>query len=160
MALTTPTNAQFPRFDPPIDFESQSPSRSPRRKAQFAIRELDPLLANLSPDSTLKALRATETIPGGTAQDVLTSSIIDASSAEREIGIRAAFAAQKLREWRTEVTKWKWPSKRERAFGLGFTPPPNVENSGVEYLGSLPADLVDQYEERLGEIRDDLDSLG
>ncbi|KAK5061401.1 hypothetical protein LTR84_007943 [Exophiala bonariae] len=160
MALTTPTNAQFPRFDPPIDTESQSPSRSPRRKAQFAIRELDPLLANLSPDSTLKALRATETIPGGTAQDVLTSSIIDASSAEREIGIRAAFAAQKLREWRTEVTKWRWPSKRERAFGLGFTPPPNMETSSVEYLGSLPIDLVDQYEERLGEIRDDLDSLG
>lgn len=160
MALTTPTNTQFPRFDPPVDFESQSPSRSPRRKAQFAIRELDPLLANLSPDSTLKALRATETIPGGAAQDALTSSIVDASSTEREIGIRAAFAAQKLREWRTEVTEWKWPNKRERALGVGFSPPANADTSNVEYLGSLPIDLVDQYEDRLGEIRDDLDSLG
>ncbi|KEF61719.1 uncharacterized protein A1O9_03289 [Exophiala aquamarina CBS 119918] len=159
MALTTPTNAHFPRFDPPIDFDSQSPSRSPRRKA-FAIKELDPLLANLSPDSTLKALRTTETIPGGAAQDALTTSIADASSSEREIGIRAAFAAQKLREWRTEVTQWKWPNKRERALGLGFTTPQNTESSRLEYLGSLPIDLVDQYEGRLDEIRDDLDSLG
>lgn len=160
MALTTPTKPHFPRFDPPIDFESQSPSRSPRRKAQFAIRELDPLLANLSPDSTLKALRATETIPGGTAQDALASSIVDASSAEREIGIRAAFAAQKLREWRTELSQWRWPKKRERTLGLGFTPPADAETSGTKYLGSLPVDLVEEYEERLGEIRDDLDSLG
>lgn len=160
MALTTPTNAHFPRFDPPVDFDAPSPSRSPRRKAQFAIKELDPLLANLSPDSTLKALRATETIPGGAAQDALTTSIVDASPSEREIGIRAAFAAQKLREWRTEVTQWKWPHKRERALGLGFTPPPNTETTGVEYLGSLPLDLVEQYEGRLEEIRDDLDSLG
>lgn len=159
MALTTPTNAFFPRFDPPVDFDSRSPSRSPRRKA-FAIKELDPLLANLSPDSTLKALRTTETIPGGAAQDALTTSIVDASSSEREIGIRAAFAAQKLREWRTEVTQWKWPNKRARALGLGFTPPQNAETSGVEYLGSLTIDLVDQYERRLEEIRDDLDSLG
>jgi len=159
MALTTPTNSHFPRFDPPIDVDSHSPSKSPRRKA-FAIKELDPLLANLSPDSTLKALRTTETIPGGAAQDALTSSIVDASSSEREIGIRAAFAAQKLREWRTEVTQWKWPNKTERTLGLGFTPPPNAEALGVEYLGSLPMDLVDQYEGRLEEIRDDLDSLG
>jgi hypothetical protein len=160
MALTTPTNAHFPRFDPPTDFDAPSPSRSPRRKAQFAIKELDPLLANLSPDSTLKALRATETIPGGAAQDALTTSIVDASSSEREIGIRAAFAAQKLREWRTEVTQWKWPNKRERTLGLGFTTPPSTETTGVEYLGSLPIDLVEQYEGRLEEIRDDLDSLG
>ncbi|KIW71680.1 hypothetical protein PV04_03818 [Phialophora macrospora] len=159
MAPTTPTLQSFPRLDP---FTSdRSPSRSPRRKAQFAFRELDPLLGNLSPDSTLRALRATETISTGAAQeDALTSSIADATPAEREIGIRAAFAAQKLREWKDEIAKWKWPGKQERGSGLGFITPPDAQHSGKEYRGCLPASLVGEYEARLEEIRDDLDSLG
>jgi hypothetical protein len=105
-------------------------------------------------------LRATETISTGAAQeDALTSSIADATPAEREIGIRAAFAAQKLREWKDEIAKWKWPGKQERGFGLGFVPPPEAQHNGVEYHGSLPASLVEEYEARLEEIRDDLDSL-
>ncbi|KIX10565.1 uncharacterized protein Z518_01649 [Rhinocladiella mackenziei CBS 650.93] len=157
MAPSTPTAPHFPRFDPPID--SRSPSRSPRRKAQFAIKELDPLLGNLSPDSTLKALQATETIPGGAAQDALTSSIRDATPAEREVGIRAAFAAQKLREWNNELSQWQWPDKRERGLGMGFVSPENKETD-TEYLGFLLISSVAQYEERLEDIRDDLDSLG
>lgn len=156
--LTTPTKPQFPRLDPLLD--SRSPSRSPRRKAQFAIRELDPLLANLSPHSTLRALQATAIIPGGVAtQDALTNSINDATPAEREIGIRAAFAAQKLREWLDEVSKWKWPARRDRAFGLGFLPPSSPINRQPSYIGSLTSDQVTQYEIRLEEIKDDLDSL-
>lgn len=158
MALTTPTKPQFPRFQPHLD--SRSPSRSPRRKAQFAIRELDPLLGNLSPDSTLRALQATETIPGGAAQDALASSIGDATPAEREIGIRAAFAAQKLREWTTELSGWAWPGKRERASGLGFITPFGAKGTGVDFRGFLTVTLADQYESRLDDIRDDLDSLG
>ncbi|EXJ63172.1 hypothetical protein A1O7_03618 [Cladophialophora yegresii CBS 114405] len=159
MAPTTPTLQNFPRLDPIAP--DRSPSRSPRRKAQFAFRELDPLLGNLSPHSTLKALQATETISTGAAQeDALTSSIADATPAERELGIRAAFAAQKLREWKEEIAKWKWPGKQERGFGLGFIPPPDAQDNGVEYHGCLPASVVEDYETRLEEIRDDLDSLG
>ncbi|KIV91009.1 hypothetical protein PV10_05602 [Exophiala mesophila] len=156
--LTTPTKPQFPRLDPLLD--ERSPSKSPRRKAQFAVRELDPLLANLSPHSTLRALQATDTIPGGVAtQDALTTSIIDATPAEREIGIRAAFAAQKLREWLDEVSKWNWPARRDRAFGLGFLPPPVPITRQPSYIGSLTSEQVTQYEIRFEEIRDDLDSL-
>ncbi|OQV01913.1 hypothetical protein CLAIMM_07196 [Cladophialophora immunda] len=158
MAPTTPTAPQFPRLDPPSP--SRSPSRSPRRRAQFAIRELDPLLGNLTPDSTLRALQATETISGGAAQeDALTSSIADATPAEREIGIRAAFAAQKLREWKNELSQWTWPSKKERGFGLGFVPPTVASGKPQEYRGCLPESVAEDYEARLEEIRDDLDSL-
>ncbi|KAI1618342.1 hypothetical protein EDD36DRAFT_459991 [Exophiala viscosa] len=158
MALTTPTKPHFPRFEYPLD--SRSPSRSPRRKAQFAIKELDPLLGNLSPDSTLRALQATETIPGGGAQDALASSIGDATPAERETGIRAVFAAQKLREWTTELSGWSWPGRRERAWGLGFITPFGAKGAGMHYRGYLTITLADQYESRLDEIRDDLESLG
>ncbi|EXJ75562.1 uncharacterized protein A1O5_00068 [Cladophialophora psammophila CBS 110553] len=159
MAPSTPTAPQFPRLDPPSP--SRSPSRSPRRKAQFAIRELDPLLGNLTPDSTLRALQATETISGGAAQeDALTSSIADATPAEREIGIRAAFAAQKLREWKNELSQWPWPGKQERGFGLGFVPPSHASRTREEYRGCLPGSVAEEYEARLEEIRDDLDSLG
>ncbi|OAP56637.1 hypothetical protein AYL99_08749 [Fonsecaea erecta] len=159
MAPTTPTAPHFPRLDPPTP--SRSPSRSPRRRAQFAIRELDPLLGNLTPDSTLRALQATETISGGAAQeDALTTSIADATPAEREIGIRAAFAAQKLREWKNELSQWTWPGKKERGFGLGFVPPSKTGVKHEEYRGCLPASVAEDYEARIEEIRDDLDSLG
>lgn len=157
MTLSTPTAPQFPSFDPPI--HSRSPSRSPR-KAQFAIKELDPLLGNLSPDSTLKALQATETIPSGATQDALSTSISDATPAEREVGIRAAFAAKKLREWKVEVLQWRWPGKQERGFGLGFIPPTNAGETVTKYRGFLTVALTEEYEARLEEIRDDLDSLG
>ncbi|KAK5271842.1 hypothetical protein LTR99_000998 [Exophiala xenobiotica] len=157
MALTTPTRPNFPHFDLP--FDSRSPSRSPRRKAQFAVRELDPLLGNLSPDSTLRALQATDTIPGGASQDALASSIGDATPAEREVGIRAAFAAQKLRAWKDELSKWTWPGKRERSYGLGFITPQGANGMGSDYRGSLTVTLAEEYEARLEEIRDDLDSL-
>ncbi|KAJ9639810.1 hypothetical protein H2204_003603 [Knufia peltigerae] len=158
MALTTPTEPNFPQFERPVD--SRSPSKSPRKKAQFAIRELDPLLANLSPDSTLRALRATDTIPGGGSQDALASSIGDASPAEREIGIRAAFAAQKLREWRHEVSKWTWPGTKERSMGLGFITPRGAKGFNLDYRGFLTVTLAEHYEARIDEIRDDLDTLG
>ena len=119
------------------------------------------MLGNLSPDSTLRALRATETIPkGATQEDALTCSIADATPAEREVGIRAAFAAQKLREWKDEITQWKWPSKQERGFGLGFIPPPKAPNNGAGYRGCLPVALAGTYEARIEEIKDDLESLG
>ena len=158
MNPSTPTAPQFPRFQPA--FDARSPSRSPRRKAHFAIKELDPLLGNLSPDSTLRALQATATISNGAAQeDALTSSIADATPAEREVGIRAAFAAQKVREWKEELSKWRWPSTQERGFGIGFIPPQDARDKAAEYRGCLPVWVADEYEARVEEIRDDFDSL-
>lgn len=116
-------------------------------------------MGNLSPDSTLRALQATETIPGGAAQDALTSSIGDATPAEREVGIRAAFAAQKLRGWIDELSRWTWPVQRERSLGLGFIPPPAAKGTGTEYRGFLTVAVADQYQARLEEIKNNLDSL-
>ena len=156
MAPSTPTVPYLPRLDP-TTFD-RSPSRSPRRRPQFAFGELDPLLGNLSPDSTLRALRATDTIRNGAAQeDALASSIADATPAEREMGIRAAFAAQKLRGWKDEIAKWKWPSKQERGLGLGFVPPSDGRG---KHRGCLPVSLAEEYEARIEEVRDDLGSLG
>jgi hypothetical protein len=165
-AMANPTQLTFAtRFRPAGPrTHSRSPSRSPVRTAQFRAQHLDPLLRNLSPESTLQALRATETIQQSSGQDVLTKSIADASPSEREVGIRAAFAAQKLREWRKEISQWQWPSPHERGLGAGFLPPTvhtEVEDDGSKrvYLGHLPLRLVDQHEQRLAEIRDDMESL-
>ena len=167
MALPNPTLlSSTTRFRPThVRAHSRSPSRSPVRKAQFTAQHLDPLLRNLSPDSTLKALKATETIPLGPEQDILTKSITDATPQEREIGIRAAFAAQKLREWRNEISRWTWPDRKDRALGAGFLPPQDeanaVDQNGKRriYLGHLPLSIVDRYEQRIDEIRDALETL-
>ncbi|EEP78710.1 predicted protein [Uncinocarpus reesii 1704] len=148
---------------------SQSPkrTRSPQRRSQFLALELDPLLSNLSPQSTLKALSAADAVPSNrsTPSDALTKSIANVSTVERAFGIRAALTAQKLREWYTEVLSWSWPSRREAGLGKGFTPPipPTADLAAAEihdiYFGSLPAKIVEQYENRSDEIRDAMDAL-
>ncbi|RMD42538.1 hypothetical protein DV735_g2606, partial [Chaetothyriales sp. CBS 134920] len=152
-----------PRLQPSrgqAESRSASRSRSPEGRAAFRAQHLDPLLRNLSPESTLDALQATRTIQQGSAQGILARSIADASPAEREIGIRAAFAAQKLREFRDEVSRWEWPNARERARGAGFDPAVNdAQIEDTDCLGCLPVRRVDHYEHRIGQIRDGLDSL-
>lgn len=154
------------RFQPVhLRGHSRSPSRSPLRKSQFAARELDPLLSNLSPDSTLKALQATATITGdGNGQDALAKSIVEASPSDREIGIRAAVAGQKLKQWYQEVTQWPWPGRRDRSWGAGFLPPQKDLKAAklsteVPYLGSLPTASIDEYQNRIEDIRDGIEAL-
>lgn len=152
--------------------------------------ELDPLLANLSPTSTLDALEATEAIdPDGRAsQSLLHDSVAAASPSERALGIRAALAGKKLKKWHAELVAWQWPLASSSP-GSGFRPPPQVEhridnsrpnhegyiNKAVtdsgsvydldqaedeEYWGSLPAKLVREYENRIEEIAEDMEALG
>lgn len=173
MSTSNPTLlTQSTRFRPPATrSQSRSPSRSPVRKAEFTAQEIDPLLGNLSPNSTLKALSLTDAL--GTKQskdaDILTRSIAETSTGERAYGIRAAVAAQKLREWHAEVVGWKWPSKRDRRLGRGFEPRPSAPSPEKtispnakckEYFGSLPATVVAQHEERIEQIKDGLEALG
>lgn len=140
---------------------SKSPERSPARKAQFTARELDPLLQNLSPDSTLEALQKTNTIAGSQEeQSALARSIADASESERKLGIRAAIAAKNLREWTEEVTAWPWPAREDRSWGAGFIPPTTDDKSNTSHCGSLPETTVKQYEDRLDEIWDAIETLG
>lgn len=140
---------------------SRSPDRSPSRKAQFAARELDPLLKDLSPDSTLEALQEADAVRGSHAeQNALAASISDATEWERKVGIRAAVAAKKLREWTEEVTAWPWPNSHDRAWGAGFLTPSIEGNDKTNFLGLLPKQTVQQYEDRLDEIWDAMETLG
>ncbi|WEW61493.1 hypothetical protein PRK78_006983 [Emydomyces testavorans] len=151
---------------------TRSPSprrpRSPERRNQFLALELDPLLSNLSPQSTLRALSAAEAVPSdeNTPSDALKKSIANVSTLERAFGIRAALAAQILREWYAEILSWSWASKHEAGLGKGFVPPSTFSTGGLAtnefqhcYFGSLPARVVEQYENRVDEIRDDMDAL-
>lgn len=152
--------------------------------------ELDPLLANLSPTSTLEALEATEAIDpeGRASQSLLHDSVAAASTSERALGIRAALAGKKLKKWHAELTAWPWPLASSPP-GSGFRVPPQVERSidnsrpnhegyinkavtdsgsvydldqaeDEEYWGSLPAKLVREYENRIEEIAEDMEALG
>ena len=168
---------------------SLSPSRSPYRRQQFTTRELDPLLSNLSPTSTLEALTATQAISfdGERQQTALTTSIADASESERTLGIRAALAGKKLREWYQEVRGWAWPTGGPSKVN-GFEMPSveqrarnarkydhegNINQAlsdhtgsaatagaeGDKYYGSIPALVVEHYEKRIGEIILDMETL-
>lgn len=107
-----------------------------------------------------------------------------ASTSERALGIRAALAGKKLKEWHKELVGWPWPSTPE---GNGFRPPVHKEcgNNGPEfnnetytndncsntsttsawnadreeYYGSVPAKIFEEYENRIETIKDDMEAL-
>ncbi|OJJ38397.1 hypothetical protein ASPWEDRAFT_48640 [Aspergillus wentii DTO 134E9] len=134
--------------------------RSPVRNPPPSYQDIDPLLSNLSPESTLQALSSTDAVPKNekAAHDILCKSISQVSPAERALAIRAAVAAQKLSLWYKEVQSWTWPKRTDVHLGKGFIPPSNNVAS-VEYYGSLPADVVMRNEKRIEEIRDGMDNL-
>jgi hypothetical protein len=137
-------------------------------------QQLDPLLSNLSPESTLQALTSTDAVPSNekAAHDILSRSISQVSPAERALGIRAAVAAQNLNLWHKEVQSWVWPNQQDAKIGKGFIPPvsqagSSPSHSGIlsapgldeSYYGSLPASVVERNEKRIEEIRDGMDDL-
>lgn len=171
MALPNPTVLSAATQFRPMSLRNQSRSparsRSPVRRDEFIAKELDPILGNLSPDTTLRALQSTDTIANSSAHDaVLAKSIAEASSTERELGIKAAVAAQKLRQWHTEVAQWSWPNAADAACGRGFLQRETLEESrrksspsSADYVGSLTATAAIDYEDRVEEIYDGLDAL-
>ena len=162
---------------------SSSPSRSPQRRQGFANVELDPLLGNLSPGSTLQALTDSNAVSVEQADrnSPLSSSIANASTLERALGIRAALAGKRLREWYNEVRGWRWPHTGfVRSSTNGGLSAKGVDNDhggqlsqvlavgagaqcahGEEhvYWGSLPATTVQEFEKRIEVIKDDVEAL-
>ncbi|KAE8354759.1 hypothetical protein BDV28DRAFT_130296 [Aspergillus coremiiformis] len=139
-----------------------SPTPSPCRPTIPSYQTLDPLLGNLSPESTLEALTSTDMVPKNEpAHDILAKSISQVSQAERALGIRAAVAAQNLSRWYKEVQTWEWPKRTDAQLGKGFAPPATTtsDTSESEHLGSLPAEVVAAHEKRIEEIRDGMESL-
>ncbi|KAL4927496.1 GAS2 domain protein [Aspergillus undulatus] len=150
------------RVSPPRRPFQAPPTLAPKSSNHLAVPKyhvVDPLLGNLSPESTLQALSSTDAIPKNeqAAHDILSKSILQASPTERALGIRAAIAAQKLGQWYREVHAWTWPKRTEAQLGKGFIPPSDAERS--IYYGSLPATVIEEYEKRIEEIRDGMDSL-
>ncbi|KAJ5166444.1 uncharacterized protein N7482_005225 [Penicillium canariense] len=161
----------------PVHSRENSRSASPERNPGSLYQKIDPLLSNLSPESTLHALTSTEAVPsnGDFSHNILAQSISQVSPAERALGIRAAIASQNLALWYKEVQSWLWPTHSDAKVGKGFVPPvetllqdkravsssvrPPITGGDVEYYGSLPADVVEEYEKRIEEIRDGMDNL-
>ncbi|KAJ5173745.1 uncharacterized protein N7500_001676 [Penicillium coprophilum] len=172
------------RIDPDRPSIRLSPShtRNTSRSASFEripssiYQQLDPLLSNLSPESTLHALTSTDAVPLNeqAAHDILSRSISQVSPSERALGIRAAVAAQNLNLWHKEVLSWDWPNQCDAKLGMGFIPPSESHSDGnslpsgfsappsntqENYYGSLLASVVERYEKRADEIRDGMDDL-
>jgi hypothetical protein len=160
----------------PVHSRHNSRSTSPERIPSSIFQKLDPLLSNLSPESTLEALTSTDAVPSNEqgVRDILSQSISQVSQTERALGIRAAVAAQNLGLWHKEVLSWEWQNQHDAKTGKGFLPsrgsnhegnpslsgllsaPSNPEES---YYGSLPASVVERYESRIDEIRDGMEDL-
>ncbi|CAG8896730.1 unnamed protein product [Penicillium egyptiacum] len=162
----------------PVHSHSRNNSRSTslERIPGSVYQKLDPLLSNLSPESTLQALTSADAVPSNekAAHDILSRSISQVSPSERALGIRAAVAAQNLNLWHKEVQSWDWPDQRDAKVGMGFIPPPELHSGGnhipsgllappsntqESYYGSLLASVVGRYERRADEIRDGMDDL-
>ena len=124
-----------------------SVTRTRSRRQQFTDDEVKPLLANLSPAATLEALMSTNVVTDPTDQRrvFLRASVEKATESEREWGIRAALAAQKIREWLGEVIAWPWR--------------PHQGGQGNSFEDEWQLDRIEEYLKRIETIRDDMETL-
>lgn len=155
-----PPASRFAFQDDRAPSPSPSPSRSPHKRQPPTSKIVDPLLSNLSPSSTLEALQAAPTdLP---TQNAFQESIAAASLSERSFAIRAATAGKRLKDWHEELQQWQWQSPHN-PFESPSTPtssnPDNGAGIAKEYWGSLSAQTVLQYENRIDEIRDAMTAL-
>ncbi|PQE09454.1 GAS2 domain-containing protein [Rutstroemia sp. NJR-2017a BVV2] len=152
-----------PRLAPLL--HPQSAARPPSRSISRS-HVLDDLLSDLTPATTLEAF----TSPSGK----LKASIEAASPADRAFGIRATLASKKVEQWLEELSSWPWPAGNG---SMGFEVPhakrkktssdkPDVYNEEedqeaveAQYCGSLLAEEVARYEQRIDEIGRDMEEL-
>ncbi|KAI9841935.1 MAG: hypothetical protein M1838_003342 [Thelocarpon superellum] len=125
------------RFLPHAFHPPRTPSRSPSRAhhIRIASRELNPLLAQLSPAATLEALAAAPAAspipspPRGQAQSPLEASIAQASLTERTFGSKAAVAANEAHTWFAELSSWAWSTGTTIDAPNGFDEPAHQERA-------------------------------
>ena len=146
-----PFTSIAPSSDPSSHLQPSThspPSRTRSRRQQFTDNEVKPLLANLSPASTLEALVATSAV--STSRDrsrsFVEASVANASAFEKEWGIKAALAGKKIREWYEELKGWPW-SESIGGGKNGFQAPRDEAK-------------VQGYISRVENIRDDMETLG
>ena len=135
-------------------------SRKPSRREQLTHNEINPLLANLSPSSTLEALAATGAVSVEEKDrwSSLENSVALASTSERAWAIKVSLARQKLIKWHEELSNWPWSHKNPNGFEEPL-PAHRFRISKEEFWGGIPARVALHYEERVEAIRDDMETL-
>ncbi|GAW17318.1 hypothetical protein ANO14919_067740 [Xylariales sp. No.14919] len=157
--LSTPTGPRgtLRARPPPLRISSPSPSRRQRHS--------DDLLSRLAPATALEALQS----PTGP----LKSCLERASVSEQAFALKTAVASKTIHSWLDELSDWPWPStdpstgfevpspKRRKLFEHETSGDVShaTSHSDVTYFGSLPADNVTQYEERIEQIQQDMEGL-
>ncbi|OHF02839.1 GAS2 domain-containing protein [Colletotrichum orchidophilum] len=127
--------------------DEHSPSRA---------RTNDDLLSRLTPMTAVEMLQT----PNTELKQCLDNSTIS----EQEFAMRAAVASRKIYEWLEELSDWPWPGTSGSAgFGMPDAKGTKLANEegadDLVYLGSLPAESVAQYEQRVDGISHDMDEL-
>ena len=153
----------YVHFDPQPALAAPSSSllRSRSRREVFTDSEINPLLTNLSPSSTLRALAATEAVPVEDRRfwSFIETSVEVASTSERAWGIKASLACKKLLDWHQELSSWPWSYEQPNS----FEERPSVSDTeiweGEEYWGRLATREVQHYEGRVEAIKDDMETL-
>ncbi|KAM0720466.1 hypothetical protein Q7P37_004602 [Cladosporium fusiforme] len=150
---------------------SSSPSRSSSRQHYTQARDFDPILRSLSPTATLRAFSEIDHLSPG---DSLGVSLQSTTTAQRNLGAKAAQACLDVRSWALELEAWEWPGtfevplparKKQRMSviddGKKAQDKSSSEQSGEEmdYWGSLPSTTVKEYEQRADEISQQLDDI-
>lgn len=160
----------------------RSPSASPDRWRYSVKDGLDPLLFKLSPSSTIQALEALDVSLSG--HDISQNSLAAASASDRVLGIKAALAGKRLKEWHNEISAWPWPdaslsngfrqlaivqhgrkplSVDDRDLNNGFATAASAQERGNfdngDYCGSIHKKLVQEYEDRIETIQREMDEL-
>ncbi|KAL0943708.1 gas2 domain protein [Colletotrichum truncatum] len=141
--------------------------RPPRRQYRLPddhspnrIRTNDDLLNRLTPMTAVEMLQS----PSAELKQCLDNCTVS----EQEFAMRAAVASRKIYEWLEELSDWPWPDTSGPA---GFEMPDpkrrrfsdveeeNTATGESEYIGSLPAEDVNRYEDRVDGISHDMDEL-
>ncbi len=160
MDRTQPAADDHFESEPQLLAPSIAISRKPSRREQLTHNEINPLLANLSPSSTLEALAATGavSIDERDRWSSLETSVALASTSERAWAIKVSLARQKLIKWHEELSNWPWSHKNPNGFEEPL-PAHWVRESKEEYWGGIPARVALYYEERVEAIKDDMETL-
>ncbi|KAG8531982.1 uncharacterized protein KY384_003618 [Bacidia gigantensis] len=122
-------------------------TRAHSRRQQFTNDEVDPLLSDLSPSSTLDALISTSAVSKARdrSRSFVEASVANVTESERAWGIRAALAGKKIREWRDELLEWPWKKGNDPQLN-GFERPRDEK-------------IIQGYTSRVEIIRDDMKTM-
>ncbi|KAJ8119213.1 hypothetical protein ONZ43_g3794 [Nemania bipapillata] len=142
----------------PPTLRTKSPS--PARQQQPS----DDLLSRLTPANAIEALQS----PTGPLKTCLDR----ASVSEQAFALKTAIASKTIHDWFDEISDWPWPST---GTATGFEMPPAkrrklkpgtteemcepTPQSDVAYFGSLAADDLVRYENRIEQIHQDTEAL-